>query len=341
MHGWASVGGAYLSAAAMIVLAITGWRAVDATLVRDAEFKREQREFNTELVDAIGNLAEKTGVLTSADFCPVRFRLRFPGGGIPAQKVRAGLTNLAPNAHESLECCSTGSGTIDFGLQPPGRYRLQLTAFDGMVLEHEFEVLPGVAVDRVIFYPKSWPPGVSPVNLEIVVNWPGELSSEDLIALIEIDPGPFEAGDWSWKRAGDRPLQAIAATSLDHDSAAEALRHLQLAGKLSGEFQPDPYAVAAVPVPYRHCQIGAITFLRRRHDSPSPDQFRVLGTLLYSPKESSQSATGRCWEALDAPPRYEVDPSLKNQWTVEIPIECTRELLERIQETTRSLDVPT
>ncbi len=61
-------------------LALGLWRSFDVVMARDARMLAEQQKFHTESVAAIQRLAENAGIMTSADLCPVRFRLRDENG---------------------------------------------------------------------------------------------------------------------------------------------------------------------------------------------------------------------------------------------------------------------
>lgn len=336
VHRWASLAAMYASAAALIVLAIAHWSESDASLTREAAFRAQQREFNESLVLAINNLAEQAGILTSADFCPVRFRMRFPDGGVPAMTATATLARTTADGREQVcQLSTTISGVIDFGLLPPGRYLLQLDWHE-MCLEHEFDVLPGVPVDRVVICPPSSNP--SQMTVDIDINWPPELSSESLAAVIEVRPGPIEKQDWRWEPAVDWRLQTVAATRIDHDSLRELVRRLQVEGVLPEQVPIAPDA-AAVSVPYRYCQIHAITFIYLSHGEQSRDRPQVLGTLLYGTRERDESVPGPGWQATDSPPVYEATPNYFNPWTVDIPQECETQLLQAILDATRSADM--
>ncbi len=68
-----------VSAGGTFALACGLWRAIDLAYERDQRLLAEQQKFHSASVDAMHRLAENAGLLTSADLCPVRFRLR---GGV-------------------------------------------------------------------------------------------------------------------------------------------------------------------------------------------------------------------------------------------------------------------
>ena len=343
IHRWVSMGAVYLSAASMVMLAITSWRAVDATLARDTGFHAQQREFNHELVAAIEGLADKTGMLTSADYCPVRFRMRFPSGGVLVHQVESTLERLSSESNDREwydTIASSPAGLIEYGLRPPGRYRLQLETAGGMKLEHEFDVLPGVPIDRVVICPFEAHAAESPIVVEVVVDWPAELESDDLLALIEIAPGPFETSEWRWEPVPGESLHALAAADVDQTSTREVIQRLQSDGFFAGDPESNPHLAAAVPVPYRFCQVRGITFVHRHLDDQSHERCHILGTLVYGQSEQFQSSAAPCWQAAGPVPVFEANPTRDNRWAVVIPPDCVEKLLERMREAGHSWEIP-
>lgn len=334
----------YLSAASLAVLAFTVWRTIDETRQHAAYVNAEQRAFNRELVASIEELAEKSGMLTSADYCPVRFRMRLPGSGIPARSFVAELYGhrSGGNCEYLRSVTSTDAGLIDFGLNSPGQYRVRLRASDGMVLEHDFDVLPGVPVDRVVICPRAAFAPDTPVDVTLDVNWPEEFASEDLLALVEIKPGPFESEGWQWNSNEGWPFQLLATTSPGSESFQEVVDHLQISGFVSDEVLQRLYPPDAVPLPHRYCMISAITFVHRHLDGRSREQFRLLGTFHYEPDGRDTSGADDCWDAIDPPPLYEANPDfVGNHWTLDLPQDCVQELLKRIQDIPRSTEMAT
>ena len=337
VHRWASIGCVYVSAVAMVVLAITTWTSVNATLKRSAEANLRQQQFNEGLVESIRDLAEQAGVLTSADFCPVRFRLRFPDGGLPAEGASGRLFSLTDDDPDRIMVrASQASGLIDFGLQPPGDYRLELTSAHGMTLEHEFEVLPGVPIERVVLCPNGPHPAQSPVNVEVIVDWPEQFSAHQLIALIEIRPGPFEEQGWCWRPSVDSPLAIAASNSLTQDLSEELIEEMCFSGELAGRATEEIYPAASVPVSYRYCEIWAVTFLLRSRDEASRVQVQSVGTVVFDSEGSGARVSEDDWSVPGSPPTYEADSNISNRWKFEIPQESVSELVERIREVNRT-----
>jgi hypothetical protein len=66
---------------------------------KEAAEDREFRRFHSELVGEMRRLSENAGMLTSADLCPVRFRLRQGDErSFPALPVLASLMSVRPGA---------------------------------------------------------------------------------------------------------------------------------------------------------------------------------------------------------------------------------------------------
>ena len=133
-----------LMATALIGSSVVGWRLISVWESQHAELQRSNRVFNQELVQAVQSLAENTGVLTSADLSPVKFRLRSakgPGSSPPARSVSAELLKATDSGtyQNVTNDMSRPSGLLDFGLQEPGQYRLRIKLPDGMATAHDFE----------------------------------------------------------------------------------------------------------------------------------------------------------------------------------------------------------
>jgi hypothetical protein len=151
------------------------WRAVDCQSVRDRQLLAQQQRFHTESIAALERLATNAGLLTSAELCPVRFRLRL-GGGHTIPSFAGGephfrLWTCTEAGRESVMTSQmNAAGTVDFGLNPPGTYEVELRMPDGMFLLHEFAVLPGVPVDRLVCCPHTAMPG--DLRMALDVDWP-------------------------------------------------------------------------------------------------------------------------------------------------------------------------
>ena len=343
LYQWTSVGATCFSALSVIVMTVIGWLGVDAALTRSRESNARQHAFNHELVAAIANLANQTGVLASEQHCPVRFRMRYPDASRPARPVHGNLERVPrdDNAYQ-FRTFATTTGVLDFGLQSPGRYRLSLMTMDGMTLEHEFDVIPEAPVDRVVICPRGTPPANVPTSVRLVVNWPPQLSDEHLLAVIDIAPGPFESGEWRWEQDAEWPLRAVAAVKPGDDSPAIIARDLNINNSFSHGPPLKIHAADAVPVPYRFCQLRAITFFQRPPDDSSSRRWRLLGTLAYGDTQHPAPPALLHAEATESPPLYEVRHSFhENTWSIEIPQDCIATLLQRIQDIQRTSDSET
>ncbi len=267
-------------------LGVSLWRAVDVAISHDAAFLAQHQQFQKETVTEIRHLAENAGILTSADLCPVRFRLRWDDGrSIPihrpdCQLERISATDIVHVAHLSMNA----GGTIECGLNPPGNYRLTMEMPDGMSLVHDFDVLPGVPVDRMVVAPRS--SAGEETAMQVAIDW-GDLSTDTpLMAVCRIEPAPYVHGQWTWlPPANWRPVSVIAGNSAA-DDAELALQHWRL--------DADTFSAEEVFVSFQYCQLTEITFLAR---CPSPvaaeDELLDLGTVRFGgiPKDHGESST--------------------------------------------------
>lgn len=331
---WMSLAAMFLSIVSVISMAIAGWRATDTALARAAEINAQQRAFNRDLVFAIKDLAEQTGILTSAEHCPVRFRLRLPQADVPARRIKGTLNRQLSD--DELQNCGSGfatAGMLDFGLQPPGRYRLDLGTPEGMFLTHEFDVLPGVPVDRVVICPNVGPSQEVLADVEVTVNWPDEFAAGELAALIEIEPGPFVEGEWRWEQTLDWPLTVLATSRLDSELSLAMIQHWMTHDTPLDDLHPEVLSLNSVQVPFRYCRVHAITFIHRIRDKQSGEQWRTLGTIVYGTNERQDADTESSWESAEPPPLYEVMPEFPNHWTVDVPEDCVDRIVRRLQAT--------
>ncbi len=299
------------------------WWALDVVMARDARMLAEQQRFHTESVAAIQRLAENAGMLTSADLCPVRFRLRDASEfGIPAKSPIARLGRInGSGVQNEPQVWMNASGNLEFGLMRPGPYRLSLTMRDGMTLEHEFVVLPGVPVDRVVQTPRRTV-GATP-RIVLTIDWGEALAREPLIAVCQIDPAPAVIGNWTWQPNPDwQPVYAVATNCPAHPEDLDRFT-LQMAATVC----PADFLL----VPYQYMQLTEIAFLTRQPMSDaSADELIELGTVRFrvaggDTGDLSQVKTS--WMT-DAPP-----PCLERwlvNWKVSLPPDVVGELQVRL-----------
>lgn len=302
-------------AVCLIALATVAWLGVQRLEARDAARQQDLRQFHAELVANIAKVAERAGVLTSADLCPIRFRARLPSGqSPPARALTAQLTSLEP-ARETLLMDSNSAGIVDFGLNPPGRYRLELQTEDGYALRHEFDVLPGVPIDRLVLCPNRQPGVETPL---IAFPIPESLTSAGLIAALCFEQDDVTIGEWTWRplERGRRWVVSGEADALD-DWAAEVASTGRLDGDVAGRLA------------FRYCRLVAVSFWRLGAGRDPPREvkrFEFSGI-------AGGAGPGRAGPGDDGPgddvvilrsdpPRYERDPNASLQpWAVPPPTE--------------------
>ena len=224
-----SINQLHMLAAAMGALALVGaaiaagmWHGVDQQARQEAERQKELREFHADLLNGVESLAEKSGMLTSADLCPVRFRLRVgtAGGNVPSHTYTA-LARLIKPELQSFR--THRNGRIEYGLMAPGHYQIEFKGVESYMLQHDFDVLPGVPIDRLVLCPPPTPLGLS---MPVEINWPDSAAMEDVIAVCEIERNVASLGEWTWQPTEEERLRVIAGvnthTVSDHDSSTDS-----------------------------------------------------------------------------------------------------------------------
>jgi hypothetical protein len=221
---WA-VGGVYLTAFALLAVAATHWRSIDLALESRERQERQSEEFHRQLVASIAQLSQQAGMLTSADQSPVRFRLRFPNGEpVCDRRFFALLDRKSDESGEMTyfrQCEVDGGGSIEFGLCPPGEYRLTLQGESGMTLVKTMELFPGVAIDRTFVCPEG-----ANIRLTDARGWIdlGAASHPDVLALLTVVPSQFATPEGTWEPSLSMPSKVICGVSplrLESNSLAD------------------------------------------------------------------------------------------------------------------------
>lgn len=218
----------------MACLACVTWRTADVALTQHSDTLETQQRRHQELVNSIESLAEKTGILTSADLCPVRFRLRRADGlTVPLLRPLANLeVEQDGEFRYMLSATATSAGTVDFGLMAPGQYRLTFHSVSGMRMQHEFDVLPGVPIDRLVTCPYASSPSYT---VALNLNWPDAIAIHGLLAVCSVERASVTYGDWCWHPPEQsRPVHVLTASGKE-PSAADSM-HLGQATPMSDEF---------------------------------------------------------------------------------------------------------
>lgn len=318
-----------LLAIALIGSSVVGWRMITVLERRRVEEQESARRFNAELVEAVHSLAENAGVLTSSDLCPVRFRLRSTDLHTSVPPARSATGELFLRGDDGQfrsrnTVSSKPSGTLDFGLQEPGRYRLLLSSADGMTLEHEFEVLPGVPVDRLVRCPAGDPNGTLS---SVAIDWPDELSHVRMAAVSRMRPAELELDGWTWSAAArhaDELMWSQNTGFIEADArVAEQVGPCVLPELGDTESQ--------VPMYCRHWEISEIAFVLL-NDAETPPGARVLGTARYGDKDSMEpeslvnlDCNGPVWTTSEPAPQLEVVKEL-------LPLKLPQNVIEQLRD---------
>jgi hypothetical protein len=305
---------------ASLALAAAVWCGA-ARLERIAEQQSRQRaelkEFHASLVAGIQSLADQSGMLTSADLCPVRFRLRFDRAvGYPHPPIISKLVNMASPGEIVSPQFSPSTGTIHFGLVPPGRYRLNIRLFDAYELNHEFDVLPGVPVDRLVLCPNADPAGAT---VAVDVALPTSLQERGLIFLAHLCRDSVSLGDWDWSAIDPGGATVVVASS-------ESAAHLLMQHLWNAEHIVFPLSLKA---PYPRCRLTVLCWSAADAACPGELATFQFKDALELPRvlHSAPLQTTR----LNVPAlRYQgnlTQTPMQWRWTIELPPEA-RGLLE-------------
>lgn len=329
--------GLYLVAFSMAALAITGWRiAVGWEEQRTAERSAGQH-FNRELVQAIEELSDRAGMLTNADYSPVRFRLRSgecPRCSPPLRPYHARLTRVDPNLKpETVDLPSIASGMIDFGLMEPGRYRLRLESPDGMWLEHEFDLLHGAPVDRIVRCPEGAPTGV---EYRISLSWPAALSAHRLAAICRIEPAKYECDHWLWTPEEGLSGETVWCTNSPMTESDQG--RLPFTGLPPGVGEQ----TVLIPLYTRHWELTEITFVRLPNPESHEDG-QIIARAQFGSEaiEAPHSAASPLrdapiWRVAATRPRWEA--AAERDWNIELPPEVVDRLAQMLSETSSLAD---
>jgi hypothetical protein len=315
---------------ATVGMACATWRAVDTAIRHNAEVMAAQQDQTQQLVESIRTLADQAGMLTSADLCPIRFRLRSRDGYlVPALRPMAALEREINGEFTDLSSIlATTGGNINFGLNPPGRYRLTIRMDDGMHLQHEFDVLPGVPLDRLIVCPNR---SANAGKLWLDVDWPRQLDRHRMLAVCCIEPMPFTRGDWMWQPSPrwDVVYGLVGSSEQEFAAADQFLlaQRIELPDDPENGLQP----ATGMNVRFRYCRLKQVTFLGRFGEGR---ELTALGTVVFEsgPLESA-SVNATTWYCNAPAPTFEIK-GIEGHWLVQMPDDVVDELLQRIQDLT-------
>jgi hypothetical protein len=302
-------------------LAAGVWQSVNTFADKEAAEDREFRRFHSELVGEMRRLSENAGILTSADLCPVRFRLRQGDErSFPALPVLASLMSV-DRPDELIQFDLGPNGVLQFGLVPPGPYRLSLQTQSGYVLEHEFQVVPGVPVDRLVTCPLG---DASHLTTRIDPQHAMSSVGPDWTLVFYVERDDVTVGDWTWSPEPRRGVWVSSSPAGPHDVADR--QALALATALSAEVLPE--------VPYMNCRCLAMAVVQ--FQGAGSDTPRHLGTFRFQ-VGSERDPERDFWQdpvyvIAAAAPRFR--RSIHEQratWSIELPLAVAREIERRLE----------
>lgn len=330
-----------LMTTALIGSSVVGWRLISVWERQHEEVQNSQKHFNQELVQAVHTLAENAGVMTSADLSPVKFRLRSvasPNSLPPARPVSAELLQASESgSYRSLtNGMSRASGLLDFGLHEPGQYRLRIKMPDGLSTLHDFEVLPGVPVDRLVRFPGGSPNGA---EYSIVLDWPRELAQARIAAICRIEPCGVDLDGWEWtvppSESGEL-MWCQNCTFRPSDAAVTGFVPCETIPMLGA-------TEAKAPLYCRHWGLAEIIFVRLS-DSKDSSECVVLGSARFGGDTAvDNEATlvgdaGYCpiWRVAGERPGWEAAGT--TEWKLQLPPEIVKHLRSAIDRSDATAD---
>lgn len=328
-----------LMATALMGSSIVGWRLISVWEKQHAEVQNSQRHFNQELVQAVHSLAENAGVLTSADLSPVKFRLRSVASSSsvpPTRPVSAELLKASESGafQSPTSIMSRASGLLDFGLQEPGEYQLRVRMSDGMSTLHDFEVLPGVPVDRLVRFPGGCPNGEA---YSIGLEWPHDLAGARIAAICRIAPCEAELEGWKWSPPPGEPGEVSWCQNCElrpGDAAVAEIVPCETIPMLGA-------TTARAPLYYRHWELAEIVFVRLS-DSDESSECVVLGRAQFGDGvDDAASLVGHVeycpvWRVSGERPRLEAEG--RYDWKLPLPPEIVKHLRSAIDWTGTTAD---
>jgi hypothetical protein len=299
-------------------LCAAAWQVVDAYTDRESEHDRELQEFHASLVGELRRLSENAGILTSADLCPVRFRLRYGDQwNHPAREVHSLLTRLDEPIQPTGVPISA-DGVVNFGLVPPGRYRLELQNQDDYRLAHEFDVVAGVPVDRLVLCPNRMQ--TPHLTTRIDPEASGAPGERGVVTLFFIERDDVTVGEWTWQ-PNYREGVWVAGTWGRQDTAGE-VGEPPIDDARFGEVLP--------AVPYRAARCTAMAVFQDRTGA----ELLFLGTFRFQRGAGDDSAE-EAWPdpvfVIEAPPPRYLRSIHEHAavWSLELPPAMTREMDSR------------
>lgn len=326
------------------------WRLMHLQHNEQTETLRELRKFHRVLLTDLRKLVNQSSVQATEDLCQVRFRLREENGwGYPMEEFVLDLYQIRDDEVERLHRLETGitkGPIVDFGLVPPGDYRVTITNSLGMKCHHKFRVLPGVPVDRAILCPyhPAWMLHNDSVQVSLELPWPAEWKSLPIVAVYHLEAGRRKLGRWEWLPPQKRQFRswvvrgALAGPLLE-DRICEALPESLFAHPVPPTIKgPD---LGTIQLPYGQCQVSAISFLLDRGEKQKPPIY--LGSFGFSGEEGLQTPPNFFEsESLTmiprAMPRWELNEKTSTPWEIRLSRQIIQQILARAEQELQKLD---
>ncbi len=193
-----------------------------------------------------------------------------------------------------------------------------------MCLEHDFEVLGGVPVDRLVSVPRPVPG--APIPIRLAIAWPQALADAPLVAICRIEPAPYVEQEWRWSPNLDwQPVYAVASTGM---SGADVLDPGLM------QLDADVFPAECVELPYHYARVTEITFLNRHISAAGvPGDLVELMTVHFPVAGETPdfaSETSRHWCCETPAPQFRAVSS--PDWTLHFPDEVISRVLARLEE---------
>ncbi|MCA9073213.1 MAG: hypothetical protein KDA84_30025, partial [Planctomycetaceae bacterium] len=321
---------------------LTFWRMMHLQHEQQTETLMEIRKFNNRLLYDLQKLVNRSSPQATEDQCQVRFRLRQENGwGYPMEEFALDLYQIQDGETILVQRLETGirqGMTVDFGLMPPGNYRVDIANSIGMTCQHEFQVLPGVPVDRAILCPyhSDLARHRKPIPLTLDLPWPMEWKSLPIVAVYHLEAKQKKLGRWEWTPSPNHQFRRWVVRgqvpgSVLEERLCEALPESLFAHPLPPNIEgPD---VGTIQVPYHHCQVTAISFLLGHADPQKPHIY--LGSYAFDdkgqqsvPKFFDSEKTVRIFHPT---PCWEFQQEQPSAWEIRLPRQVVQHVLEQAE----------
>lgn len=276
---------------------LCGWKLIATHQSHDQAQLQTLQNFHAELLDEMQSLAGYGAVNVTEDLCRVRFRLRLHNRQTPP----AGEYSVSLTQHcgprdvfiNQLWVSLQSQQIADFGLLTPGNYCLSLQDSLGMTCTREFEVLPGVAVDRVVYCPdyKDWMYRPDPFSVRLQLEWPSLWESQPIVAVVHLRAGSTAADDWHWQPPRERQFETSVVLDNGNveatwDDVRDVLPQSIVEATVPYPEPVDQTQGNRIEVPYGCCEVTGVSLVMVR--SADAGGCSHLGTIQYHTADDRQ-----------------------------------------------------